>query len=347
MIRIYNGGDIKFDISSEKTNIEASVNYYIKFFTTNPDYCITKDKSSIDTTDYTIYLNWDELVKVGRGVLQYTYYYSLTNEKFDDKKFDLNNCLTTDYFIVSDTTYDGVANSGLYKYLSDKLTSEVDSRISGDTTLLQTNIDAKVDKVTGKQLSTEDYTTAEKTKLAGLSNYNDTAIKESIANKVDKVTGKSLISDTEITRLASVTNYDDSTIKTSISNKVDKVTGKSLISDSEIIRLANVSNYDDSTITKSITDETSARKTADTTLQTNIDTKVDKVTGKSLISDTEITRLASIKNYDDTTITTNITNEITRAKAAEKANADNITALQTTVNSANTEIVSITSVIGG
>lgn len=34
----------------------------------------------------------------------------------------------------------------------------------------------KVDKVTGKQLSTEDYTTAEKTKLAGLSNYDDTAL---------------------------------------------------------------------------------------------------------------------------------------------------------------------------
>ena len=32
----------------------------------------------------------------------------------------------------------------------------------------------KVDKVTGKGLSTEDYTTAEKNKLAGLSNYDDT-----------------------------------------------------------------------------------------------------------------------------------------------------------------------------
>ena len=35
----------------------------------------------------------------------------------------------------------------------------------------------KVDKVTGKQLSTEDYTTAEKSKLAGLSNYDDTALR--------------------------------------------------------------------------------------------------------------------------------------------------------------------------
>lgn len=34
----------------------------------------------------------------------------------------------------------------------------------------------KVDKVTGKGLSTNDYTTAEKNKLAGLSNYDDTAL---------------------------------------------------------------------------------------------------------------------------------------------------------------------------
>ena len=36
---------------------------------------------------------------------------------------------------------------------------------------MDTKLGTKVDKVTGKQLSTEDYTTAEKTKLAGLSNY--------------------------------------------------------------------------------------------------------------------------------------------------------------------------------
>ena len=39
----------------------------------------------------------------------------------------------------------------------------------------------KVDKVTGKQLSTEDYTTAEKNKLAGLSNYDDTQVQADIS----------------------------------------------------------------------------------------------------------------------------------------------------------------------
>lgn len=50
----------------------------------------------------------------------------------------------------------------------------------------------KVDKVSGKQLSTNDYTTPEKEKLASLSNYNDAAIKKSIEGKVDKVEGKQL-----------------------------------------------------------------------------------------------------------------------------------------------------------
>lgn len=34
----------------------------------------------------------------------------------------------------------------------------------------------KVDKISGKGLSTEDYTPAEKTKLADLENYDDTAL---------------------------------------------------------------------------------------------------------------------------------------------------------------------------
>lgn len=49
--------------------------------------------------------------------------------------------------------------------------TEVDSKLA-----------TKVDKVTGKGLSTNDYTSAEKTKLAGLTNYDDTAIKQQITD---------------------------------------------------------------------------------------------------------------------------------------------------------------------
>ena len=43
-------------------------------------------------------------------------------------------------------------------------------------------------------------------------------------------------------------------------------------------------------------------------MNASLDTKVDKVDGKSLVSDAEITRLSKISNYDDTDIKTSITN---------------------------------------
>lgn len=46
-------------------------------------------------------------------------------------------------------------------------------------------LELKVDKVAGKELSSNDYTDAEKAKLAGLENYDDTQIRELIAGKAN------------------------------------------------------------------------------------------------------------------------------------------------------------------
>ena len=48
---------------------------------------------------------------------------------------------------------------------------------------INTLLDTKVDKVTGKGLSTEDYTSAEKTKLSGIENQaNKTVVDSSFVN---------------------------------------------------------------------------------------------------------------------------------------------------------------------
>lgn len=49
-------------------------------------------------------------------------------------------------------------------------------------TTLQNTVNNKVDKVSGMGLSTNDYTTAEKTKLAGLENYDDSEIRSLISS---------------------------------------------------------------------------------------------------------------------------------------------------------------------
>ena len=57
-----------------------------------------------------------------------------------------------------------------------------------DVTGLQTALDGKVDKVTGKGLSTEDYTTAEKSKLAGIESGAEVNTVDSVAGKTGVVT---------------------------------------------------------------------------------------------------------------------------------------------------------------
>lgn len=108
-------------------------------------------------------------------------------------------------------------------------------------------------KATAEAAATQEYTDAE------------------LAKKVDKVEGKSLIADSEITRLAGVTNYDDTQVKadiakkadaetmtTELGKKVDKVEGYSLVSDTEIARLADVDNYDDAEVRGLIEDNADA-----------------------------------------------------------------------------------------
>lgn len=74
-------------------------------------------------------------------------------------------------------------------------------------------------------------------------------------------------------------------------------------------------NYVDTELDKYVTDEELNAKGYLTSHQ-DISGKVDKIKGKSLIADTEIERLKSIKNYDDTEIKT---------ESAKKANSTNVT----------------------
>lgn len=118
-------------------------------------------------------------------------------------------------------------------------TSDADKPVS---TAQQAAIDLKVDKVTGKGLSTEDYTTAEKTKLSGIdTGATATAIDDTLSNAGEaadaEATGDA-ISDlkSEISRLKELINGVDAPVyrKTSgnfvtFADGYDNVTLKSLV----------------------------------------------------------------------------------------------------------------------
>lgn len=144
-------------------------------------------------------------------------------------------------------------------------------------------VNTKVDKVVGKQLSTEDYTSEEKEKLAGLSNYDDSEVKEDVSNntqaistltqtvnsKVDKIEGKGLSTEdytsNDKTKLAGIEEGAQVNIITSVSGR----TGDVVLSKTDV-GLNDVDNTSD------------LDKPISTATQSALDLKVDKVSGKGL-----------------------------------------------------------------
>ena len=103
-------------------------------------------------------------------------------------------------------------------------------------TELTDGLAGKVDVVAGKGLSTEDYTSEDKTKLAGIAagaqvNVIDAVSEEFEISAEGKVLGVKGIASSKITGL-----------DTSLEGKVDKVEGSSLVPDGDITKLQGLAN---------------------------------------------------------------------------------------------------------
>lgn len=115
------------------------------------------------------------------------------------------------------------------------LTGQTPSVLDGVTENVQTQIDNKVNKVTGKGLSTEDYTTAEKTKLSGIEEGAQKNTVTSVAGKTGAVT----LAASDV-GLGNVDNTSDenkpisTATQTALDKKQDKLPNDVFISSSEI-----------------------------------------------------------------------------------------------------------------
>lgn len=130
----------------------------------------------------------------------------------------------------------------------DALGGTVDLTPYAKSTDVNTQLSTKVDKITGKGLSTNDYTAAEKAKLAGITAGAQPNAVTSVAGKTGAVT----LVKADV-GLGSVDNTSDANkpistaAQTALNNKVDKVTGKGLSTNdytsNEKTKLAGVPSF--------------------------------------------------------------------------------------------------------
>jgi len=155
-------------------------------------YTITGDISDNSETSYDTYINWTEVDSITWP--KPTFNDIMTNNSTAKERIAVNvtqnyalatarttselNAISEDDLVTRDAT--GFAGTTVEAAGKEIMActgmSQVVAKILADSageaamiTKIQTETAGKVDKVTGKGLSTEDYTSAEKTKLAGLS----------------------------------------------------------------------------------------------------------------------------------------------------------------------------------
>lgn len=190
------------------------------------------------------------------------------------------------------------------------LASKADSADVYDKDAVDELLEGKVDVESGKGLSTNDYTNAEKAKLESLENYDDTDVKASIAAVEDVASDTAQEVEDARGTYASLgerlddmgggsggtSNYNQLTNKPSINGVT--LTGNKTTSDLGIVENAQADwNETDSTapsyiqnkpnipsgvVVDSTYDGTSENAQAGTAVAQAISTKVDKVTGKGL-----------------------------------------------------------------
>ena len=220
--------------------------------------------------------------------------------------------------------------------------SEMSSSVSQSITTAISDFEVKIKlfisqnyqpKESGKGLSTNDYTTAEKEKLAGLP--TGTQLTQNLSSKVDKVGGKQLSTEDFTTvlknKLEGLSNYNDAEVKKNIASLQSTINTLVNENPNEVIDSFNEVKKFLEGVTD--TENLAAMLAAlESKITAKIPTKLSQLSNDgNFVQDTnyvhtdnnftteEKEKLAGLTNYDDTAITKSINDEITRSKAAEAA----------------------------
>ena len=187
------------------------------------------------------------------------------------------------YLVYNETTkhYDIYAKVDNAVELLDDTTVDLTNYYRKDE--VNTELAKKVDKVEGKGLSTEDFTTELKNKLAGIAEGAEVNVVKSV-----KDTDFALSAEGQLQLKDNIT-----TAVNAVANKVDKEEGKSLVSDTEIAKLLTVQENAEPNYVKSVDaqfevnaeGQLSLKELAQdkiTGLIAALEGKVDKIEGKGL-----------------------------------------------------------------
>ena len=307
----YDDTDIKKDL-----NKKADINHqHDQYLTSIPSQYVTNTQltakgyattSSVNAT-LSIYAKSSAIpTKISQLTDDVGYLISIPEEYVTDSEL---NIVLAPYALIADipTKVGQLANDkGYLTSIPEEYVTETELNNKGYATT--TEVDRKITEavtngtvdLSGYALKTEVPTKT--SQLTNDSNYltaipyeyvTESELETELINKVDKVSGKGL-STNDLTN-EMVAKIDNAATQAFVTNAIAEAQ-----LDGSDVDLSGLATKDELNEKAPLTHSHNMTDISD--LQAALDSKVDAVSGKSLISNTEIVRLASVDNYDDTEI---------------------------------------------
>lgn len=196
---IENGSDLLLilNLTDEKGNcirVNTKSSFTIRVYTTDRKKYLEYSKSDVVTSnDYDkLYINSNELEVLESGVITYTYMYGVGDKNFNDGEYNNQKTVYTDYYFKNISNSAAPSNPVNYKVIEkikDSIKQETDRAKEAESKIVQDTANKYQAKEVGKGLSTNDYTTAEKNKLASLPDDFEGACTDAEINAMVKELG--------------------------------------------------------------------------------------------------------------------------------------------------------------
>lgn len=317
-------------------------NFNAKFYTVNAEnFFIRKTQDNVisaetedNDTEYYIKLDWNELVTLGEGVLQYKIVNNVPDSDRADLYFNKNLERTTEYYINSNVTVDPESEQS-YAEIIAELGVKIDTEIARSTSADTVHDEAIQDEVITRQQNVSDLTDLISANNSGITqNRSDigdlsTALSNEITNRQNADAAISGAVDTVLANYLTISAFTEAeeTISASLNDLNDRKLDASAYTPTDLSNYYTKNQvYTKTEVDNAITTETNRATSAETTISNNLNT--ESRTRKW--ADTQIeNNLAIVSGAVDTKLDTSaytptdLSNYYTKSEVYNKTEVDN------------------------
>lgn len=278
---------------------------------------------------------WRVITEGGSGDLSSYYTKTETNNLLDNKVDKVSgkglstNDFTDAYKQQIDDNKTAIDTLNGDSSVVGSVDSKVATAYSNATSYTDTECAKKVDKVSGKGLSTNDFTDELKTKLDNLENYDDTALGNRVTaneNAITVLNGDTTVNGSVDKKVATCLTDSKSYTDTSVQNAIKQT---AIVCDSKPTLSGNTITYYQGGVEKTITSDNKTKF-----YYTNNDINYSTI----FIENTEFTDTVASVNFSDYVSKTNDVTSIYSGSDADKTKIPNIGAMDALKSLVDTEL---------